>query len=288
MSVRNLQGLIPLLEEAENGRYAVGGFVFANAETAQAIVEAGCALRSPVLLMIGPWEIPVLKPRMIANMARSLAGLVDVPVCLHLDHAGDIGLVRECLEAGFTSVMMDASRCDFEDNVSLTKQVVEMAHAKGVSVEGELGAVGRVGDPSVEGGPEASLTDPAQAAEFARRTGVDALAVAIGNAHGIYEQRPVLDFERLRAIRDAVSVPLVLHGGSGTPPDQLQEAIDIGISKINVASELSRAFLGAIEDSAARWGGKAWFGFALQDAKAAVAQVVERWMRLLGSAGRIA
>jgi ketose-bisphosphate aldolase len=283
-----LQGLIPLLRHAEGNGYALGGFVFANAETAQAIVETGSALRSPVLLMIGPWEIPVLRPRMIAAMAKALASQADVPVCLHLDHAGDIELVEECLGAGFPSVMMDGSRHDFEENVRLTRLVVEMAHAKGVSVEGELGAVGRVDDSSVEGAPEASLTDPGQAAEFVQRTGVDALAVAIGNAHGIYERRPVLDFERLRAIRKAVSVPLVLHGGSGTPPDQLREAIDIGISKVNVASELSRAFLDAIEDSPARRGGKAWFGFALQDAKGAVAQVVERWMRVLGSAGRVA
>jgi len=283
-----LQRVIPLLEQAEREQYAVGGFVFANAETAQAIVETGSALRSPILLMIGPWEIPVLRPRMIVAMAKALASQADVPVCLHLDHAGDIELVEECLAAGFPSVMMDASRHDFEENVRRTKRVVQMAHAKGVSVEGELGAVGRVDDSSLEGAPEASLTDPVQAAEFVERTSVDALAVAIGNAHGIYERRPELDFERLRAIRQAVGVPLVLHGGSGTPPDQLREAIDIGISKVNVASELSRAFLSAIEDSPARRGGKAWFGFALQDAKGAVAQVVERWMRVLGSAGRVA
>jgi ketose-bisphosphate aldolase len=281
---KGFAGLAPMLEEARQDGYAVGAFNFANAETAQAIVEQGAALRSPTLMMIGPWETPLLGAGFVVDIAKRLAERADVPVCLHLDHASEVGPIRECIEAGFPSVMIDASRCEFEENVRRTKVVVDMAHAKAVAVEGELGAVGSVGD-SVEGDRAASLTDPRQAAEFVERTGVDALAVAIGNAHGIYTQRPELDFERLQAIRDATGVALVLHGGSGTPSAQLHRAIEIGVAKVNVASELSQAYLGAIRERLAS--GNAWYSHAMMEAKAAFGQVVARWMRELGSAGKV-
>ena len=283
----SLIGLKPLLEEAQNGHYAVPGFIYCNAETAQAVVEKSCELRSPVILMTGPWEIPLLGARTLVNIAEWVASGADVPVCLHLDHGKDLALVEECVQAGFSSVMMDASVHDFEENVRLTRAAAEIAHAKGVDIEGELGAVGRVDDSTVEGDAGASLTDPSQAAEFVERTGIDALAGAIGNAHGMYKQRPVLDFDRLEKIRDATGVPLVLHGGSGTAPDQLKRAIDIGISKVNVASALSRAYVAGIQKAVAEKDGKAWFAHALVDGKAAVAEVVEKWLRELGTANRV-
>jgi len=280
-----LVGLSTLLQRAQKERYAVPGFNFCNAETAQAIVEECAALRSPALLMIGTWEIPLLGPGVLADIVTSLASRADVPVCLLLDHAPDIELVRECIAAGFSSVMMDASQHDFEENVRLTRAVVELAAQKDVDVEGELGSVGRVDDPVIEGGGEPRLTDPDEVAEFVERTGIRALAVAIGNAHGIYRQRPELDFERLQAIRKATDVPLVLHGGSGTPADQLSRAIEIGISKVNVATELSRAYLEGVQKAiAARE--HIWYADALLDAKAATAQVVRRWVRQLGSGGK--
>lgn len=272
-----------MLEHAARDHYAVGAFNYCNAETAQAAVEAGVALRSPVMFIIGPWEIPLLGAKMVVKLAEIVAASADVPVCLHLDHAEDVDLVKECIDAGFPSVMMDASKYEFEENIRLTRLVVEMARPLGVTVEGELGAVGRVDDSTPEGGAGDTLTIPSQAAEFVERTGVDALAVGIGNAHGIYTKRPVLDFERLAEIRQAVSVPLVLHGGSGTPPEQLHRAIDIGISKVNVASEIGRAFMKAIGNTE-----KTWYAHTLVEAKAAAREVVERWMRELGSAGRIA
>ena len=281
-----LIGLNPMLETAQKNHYAVGAFNYCNAETAQAVAETGAELRSPVMFIIGPWEIPLLGSKMVVDIAKWVAAEADVPVCLHLDHATEIDLVKECIQAGFPSVMMDASQYDFEENVRLTKMIVDMAHAKGVTVEGELGAVGRVDDETLEGDAGATLTQPDKAAEFVKRTGIDALASAIGNAHGIYTQRPVLDFERLEAIRAATGVPLVLHGGSGTPSDQLQKAIGIGISKVNVASELGRAFLNAIEQFDEAKGGKAWWAHALMDAKSAVKQTTAKWMRELGSAGR--
>jgi len=282
-----LVGLNPMLEEAQKNHYAVGAFNYCNAESAQAIAEVGCELRSPVMLITGPWEVPILGAKMLADIAKWVAAEASVPVCLHLDHATEIELVRECIEAGFPSVMIDASRHNFEENIRLTKMVVDMAHPRGITVEGELGAVGRVDDSTVEGEGESSLTEPDRAAEFVERTGVDALASAIGNAHGIYTQRPILDFERLTAIRYATGIPLVLHGGSGTPADQLHQAIDIGISKVNVASELGRAFLNAIEQFDESRDHKAWWGHAIIDAKSAIKQVVARWTKELGSVGKV-
>jgi len=280
-----LVGLSTLLHRAQKERYAVPGFNFCNAETAQAIVEECAALRSPALLMIGTWEIPLLGPGVLADIVTSLASRADVPVCLLLDHAPDIELVRECIAAGFSSVMMDASQHDFEENVRLTREVVRIAEGTGVDVEGELGSVGRVGDLASEGRAEPRLTDPGEVAAFVERTGIQALAVAIGNAHGIYRQRPELDFERLQAIRKATDVPLVLHGGSGTPADQLSRAIEIGISKVNVASELSTAYLEGVQQAMAA-DEHIWYAGALMGAKAATAEVVRRWVRQLGSEGK--
>lgn len=275
-----------MLGPAQRGHYAVGAFNYCNFETAQAVVEAGMALRSPVMYITAPWETSLLGPEAVVEVARYVAARADVPVCLHLDHATDVESVKECIEAGFPSVMIDASAHDFEENVRMTRAVVDMARPAGITVEAELGAVGRVDDATVEGSDGNSLTDPDMAAEFVRLTGVDALAVAIGNAHGIYTQQPELDLARLDRIRAAVSVPLVLHGGSGTPSDQLRRAIEIGISKVNVASELSRAYLNAIQQAVAQSDGKIWYVSALIDAKKAVTEVVERWMAKLGSAGK--
>ena len=282
-----LVDLATLLKSAQQGHYAVGAFTFTNAETIQAIVEEAGTQRSPALLMIGPWEMPLMGTQLTADIVRLAAQEASVPVCLHLDHATELQQVQDCLAAGFSSVMMDASAHEFETNVAMTRQVVDLAHPRGVSVEGELGAVGRGDGWAIEGVGESTLTDPARAAEYVERTGVDALAVSIGNGHGIYTQRPQLDFERLAAIRDAVDVPLVLHGGSGTPLEQLQESISLGICKVNVASELSRAFLNAIVDTVAGTDGKVWWTTALTYGKTAMQEVVARWMGELGCAGRV-
>lgn len=276
--------LTQMLKDAQKNNYAVGAFSYCNAETGQASVEKGCEFRSPVIFIAGPWEISLLGAKMLAGISKILSGNADIPICLHLDHATDIELVQECINAGFSSVMMDASACDFEENIRLTKMVVKMAHAKGVSVEGEIGALGRVDNFSVEGSADASLTDPSQAAEFAERTGVDALAISIGNAHGIYPQRPELDLDRLQIIRNLTDVPLVLHGGSGTPEDQLKRAIQIGITKVNVASELARAFISTIQKAEIK---QEWYSHTLGNAKSAFGDLVGKWMQILESVGRI-
>lgn len=287
MSTNKLIGLTSLLENAQKGHYAVGSFSCINAETVQAIAETASSLRSPVIMMAAPIEMELIGPRLLVKIAESVASqFFDVPICLHVDHADDPDVLKECIEAGFSSIMIDASKHDYEENVRLTKLVVEMAHPKGITVEGELGAVGRVDDATFEGGGKASLTDVDQAADFVKRTGIDALAVAIGNAHGIYRQQPELDLELLQAIRGAVDVPIVLHGGSGTPDEQLRRAIEIGITKVNVGSELCRAYLNATVQAVEKSSGKVWYSDIFKDAKAAYAEVAAMWMRKLGSAGK--
>ncbi|MHB1458145.1 MAG: class II fructose-bisphosphate aldolase, partial [Armatimonadota bacterium] len=231
-----------MLKDAEAGHYAVGAFNYCNAETAKAIIDEGARKKSPVMMICGPWELDLVGPNMLVKMVDILSEEAGVEVCLHLDHATDVETVKRCIDAGFPSVMIDGSHCNtYEENVTLTRMVVEMAKPFGITVEGELGSVGRVDDCSPEANDKSLLTDPAQAAEFERLTGVDALAVGIGNGHGMYPQSPVLDFERLQEIRNVVTVPIVLHGGSGTPAHQLHQAIDLGVSKVNVASELGRS-----------------------------------------------
>jgi ketose-bisphosphate aldolase len=275
-----------LLLAARRGGYAVPGFCIWNAETIAAVLATAQEEQAPVILMCGPGEFPLLPPRALADLARRAVAEVDVPVAFHLDHGDILARCRECLDAGFSSVMIDASHHPFADNVALTRQVVEWARPLGVTVEGEIGALGRVDDATTEGSGTATLTDPDEAARFVGETGVDALAVSIGNAHGIYPGRPQLDFERLAQIADRVDVPLVLHGGSGTPEADLQRAIRAGMCKVNVASELARAFretlLHAWLDSAR----PTWPPLAEVEAMAEIQNVVRRWLRRTGAAGR--
>jgi tagatose 1,6-diphosphate aldolase GatY/KbaY len=181
--------------------------------------------------------------------------------------------------------MLDYSTRSFDENVAALKDVVALAHAKGVTVEGEIGCVGKVDDATVEGAESSTLTDPRQAARYAQMTGVDVLAVSIGNAHGIYTRLPVFDFVRLDQIRQAVGIPLVLHGGSGTQPEYIRKAVAMGMAKINVASELCKAFRDTYAAEHAP-GKPGWLPTNLGATKAAMAKVVERWLTLSGAAGK--
>jgi tagatose 1,6-diphosphate aldolase GatY/KbaY len=270
-----------MLEKARRDRYAVGGFNFCNAETAQVVLSVAEKLRSPAMLISAASEVELCGMVETVKIVRLVAEQFSVPVCLHLDHTDSVKTVCEAVDAGFSSVMIDASHFPFEKNVEMTKAVVEYAHKRGVSVEGELGAVGQNKDAQHEGVGPQSLTDPSAAAEFVERTGVDALAVSIGNAHGLYAKLPELDFDLLKTIRDQVEIPLVLHGGSGTPPEHLQRAISLGICKVNVASEIGKAFADSFVETMTAGG--VWWVFAMQKAKNAIAPVIERWIRNLGS-----
>jgi tagatose 1,6-diphosphate aldolase GatY/KbaY len=281
-----LTSLQPLVEDAQRNGYAIPALNFINAESAEVILDMASALRAPALLLISPFECELVGMKTLVRIVSLLAEQTDVPVCLHLDHSKEIEPVYAAIAAGFSSVMVDGSSHEFEENVRLTKLAATHAHERGVSIEGELGAVGRVDAQTEEGQSGSTLTDPARAAEFVERSGVDFLAVSIGNAHGLYAQQPVLDFDRLAALRDATGVPLVLHGGSGTPPDQLRRAVELGICKVNVASELCRAWQAAVQAAWARENGTIWWSRAFEEGKAALRPIVRRWMEELGSAGR--
>jgi ketose-bisphosphate aldolase len=270
--------------KARSGRYAVGGFNFCNAETAQAVLAEAEDLRSPAMLIASSSEAQLCGLADTVKIARLVAERITVPVCLHLDHTDDVKTVCDAVDAGFSSVMIDGSHFSFEKNIEMTRAVVEYAHKKGVSVEGELGAIGQNKDAQHEGVGPQSLTDPEKAVEFVERTGVDALAVSIGNSHGFYAKRPELDFALLQDIAGKVEVPLVLHGGSGTPLDHLQKAISLGVGKVNVASEIGRVFTETFTQRMAAGG--VWWVMALQEAKQVIGLVVRRWIHDLGSAGK--
>ncbi len=274
-----------LLQPAWRAGYAVPSFCAWNAEVTETVLEVAARLRAPVILMSGPGEFPLNSPDTLARVTRVLAEKYDVPAALHLDHGDSPELVETCLAAGYTSVMLDYSTRPFEENAAALKAVVGRAHRLGVTVEGEIGCVGQVDDLTVEGSKSSTLTDPAEAARYAEVTGVDALAVSIGNAHGLYTRLPVFDFERLEKIRKLVPVPLVLHGGSGTQPEYLRKAIALGMAKVNVASELCQAFREGYAQAHAG-GNPGWLPTTLGGLKPALARVVEKWLKLCGAEGR--
>lgn len=235
-----------VLQLAEEQKIAYGAYVTVSYETARAAIEAGSELDCPVIFITGTdcCELMGGFEGTVETVKRAMA-YATVPVVLHLDHCRTYEECVQAIQAGYSSVMIDGSSLPFEENVALTKKVADYAHTLGVTVEGELGKlVGEEGNLIVKG-PEAAQTDPKEAEEFVRRTGVDCLAVAIGTQHGHYTAAPKLNIERLKAIKEVVDVPLVLHGGSGTPLDQVQEAIRCGIRKINVATDV----LTAVADS---------------------------------------
>ena len=231
---------------AQRGGYAVPAFNFENMEMVQAILAAAEETGSPVLLQTTPSTIKYMTLRQAYAMVKAEADAVRVPVSLHLDHCESYEGVCAALEAGYSSVMIDASKLDFEENIALTQKTVQAARERGVPVEAELGTVG-----GKEDGHSASIayTDPAQAVDFFQRTGVDLFAVAIGTAHGFYKGEPKLDFELLQTIAGLISAPLVLHGGSGIPDEMIRKTIQLGICKVNFATELRAAMTAAVRQA---------------------------------------
>lgn len=239
----------PLLKAARRSGHAVAALNFYNAETLLAHVRAARQLKASIILQTTESTINYLGLPMIVAMAGVAAEEIGQPVALHLDHGGSYELAARCVEAGYTSVMIDGSKLPFAENCALTRRVVELAQAHGVSVEGELGHVAH-NDEAAADDIERFYTRPEDAARFVAETGVDALAVAVGTAHGFYKGEVRLDFDRLTQIREAVgATALVLHGGSGVPDDLLRRAIECGITKINFGTELKNAFTLAVKAS---------------------------------------
>ncbi len=276
----------PLLQAAKEGGYCIGAFNVHTLEMLQAVVEAAEETRSPLIIQSTVGTVKHLGPDYIAAAATVAANRSSVPIALHLDHCSDFGTIMQCIRAGYTSVMIDASHDPFEKNVEQTRKVVEAASAVGVNVEAELGRVGGVEDDIVVDERDALLADPGECAKFVELTGVHTLAPAIGTAHGIYKGDPNIDFDRIGRIAAKVSVPLVLHGGSGIPEDQVRRAVSLGMSKMNVATELRIVFSDAIKEVFAKNPEENDPRKYMVPAKQALKAAAIEKMRLCGSIGK--
>ncbi len=283
-----------ILSDAQNKKYAVPAFDVSNYEMMRAVLEVCEEERSPALLMVLEGDLAGKGMQLMPAMVKSASDFFNVPVCLHLDHARDFAFIKKAIESGFSSVMFDGSVLPFEQNLAKTLEVVHFAHSHGISVEAELGHVGdaMVGNlgASESGDVEAedTLTDPDEAGKFFETTKVDALAVAIGTSHGVYKSTPTLRIDRLEEITAKCGAPLVLHGGSGTPYDQLKKAIEKGICKINIFSDVVQSLnsglkikLDAITNPAT------WPQYIFEEARARMKETIRSKIRAFGSNGRI-
>lgn len=237
-----------LLRDARKNHYAVGAFNVENMEMMLAVLAAAEAEQSPVILQTTPSTLKYADTGVFAAMARAMAQRAGVPVAMHLDHGSSFELCEQAVRDGYTSVMIDGSKLPLEENIALTRRVVEMARCSNpeLNVEAELGRLGGKEDNVVVKEGEDIYTDPDEAVRFVAESGVDSLAVAIGTAHGFYKGKPKLDFDRLAQLRDAVPVPLVLHGSSGVPDEDVARAISLGVCKVNFATELRAAYTAAV------------------------------------------
>mgnify|MGYP003365740548 CR=1 FL=1 len=236
-----------MLHKAQQEGYAVPAFNIHNLETLQVVVETSAELRSPLIVAGTPGTFSYAGIGNIVAIAGDLAKTYNQPLAIHLDHHEKLEDVKSKVLAGVRSAMIDGSHLPFADNIELVKTVTDYCHRYDVSVEAELGRLGGQEDDLVVDGKDALYTNPDQAFEFVKRTGIDSLAVAIGTAHGLYTATPKLDFERLAEIRQLVDIPLVLHGASGLPAEDIRKAISLGICKVNVATELKIAFSDALK-----------------------------------------
>ncbi|MBR5840736.1 MAG: class II fructose-bisphosphate aldolase [Victivallales bacterium] len=238
--------MLDLLRPAREKGYALPAFECWNSASIYGAVAAAAEGGFPLILQASPLEYGTMGGAdVLRRIAELYANRFGVTMALHLDHGSTLEHAQECIEAGFTSVMLDASTASFEENAALSRSVVEKAHPKGITVEAELGHVG-VGADGATAESNDWLTVPEEAEHFVKETGIDCLAVAIGTIHGEYRSTPKLRLERLKAIASLVKEPLVLHGGSGTPWEQLRQAIALGISKINICTDLNKAYLHGI------------------------------------------
>ena len=235
-----------LVYEARANGYAIGSFNVASLEMIESVLMASAETQTPVIVSTNPTETRTLRPEIVYAIVSTLSDDLGVTCALHLDHGDSFELAMRCLRAGYTSLMFDGSHFALDENIRLTKQVVKAAHAVGVSVEGEVGRLSGVEDELMVSAEDAHLTNIDEAIRFVEETNVDVLAVAIGNAHGFYQQKPKLDFDRLQAIHNAVGIPIVLHGGTGIPVADVQRAIGLGIGKMNVAARIRRAYMKTI------------------------------------------
>jgi fructose-bisphosphate aldolase class II len=298
-----------LLDAARQGGYAVGAFNINNMEFVQAILEAAAELRSPVIIAVSEGAIKYAGFETLVSLVNVEAEGKDIPISLHLDHGKDMAVIDRCIEGGFTSVMIDGSHLPFEENIEITKEVVEKARKAGVSVEGELGRLAGIEDNVSVSEQDALFTDPEEAKVFVERTGVDSLAIAVGTSHGAYKFKGEarLAFDRISTIGSLVDVPLVLHGASGVnqehvalansfgaelagtkgvPDEAIRKAVKLGIAKVNIDTDMRIAFTAylrkALDEKKENIDPRKYLGAA----RAAVGEVVRSKMKLFASEGK--
>jgi tagatose 1,6-diphosphate aldolase GatY/KbaY len=290
MSIRTAKDI---LVEATEGKYAVGAFNITNLIQMEAVVEAHIDHKAPLIIQTSVTPSKFLGKDVLVAIFRSLAESAPIPMALHLDHCREVDYCKECADSGYTNVMIDASREDFEENVRQTKEVVEHCHRLGTaSVEGELGTVSGVEDQIKVAEDEAQLCNPDQAVEFVDRTGVDLLAPAIGTAHGVYKTKdPKVDFDRFGKIFQLVNgqgvrAPLVVHGGTGLSKEYVDRLIGLGGSKFNVSTDLKHALIDSTYDYISAHRDEYNPGKVDVAVKDAIREKVAYWIGLLGSAGK--
>ncbi len=290
MSVVNAK---EIMMEAAKGKFAIGAFNITDLTQMEGVIDAAVELKSPVIIQTSVKPAKFLGADVLVAIYRTIAASAPVPICLHLDHCTEVSYCKKCAEAGYTNVMIDASKLPFDGNVAQTKEVVDYCHKVGaISVEGELGTVGGVEDQIKVAEDEAQLANPGQAVEFVQATGLDIFAPAIGTAHGVYKTKnPKIDFERLGQINQmlnggGVKIPLVVHGGTGLPEDYIRKLVGMGGAKFNVSTELKHTMIDAEFEYISSHREEYEPGkvdIALRDA---VRKVVGRWMQVLGSTGK--
>jgi tagatose 1,6-diphosphate aldolase GatY/KbaY len=282
-----------MLVDAAQGGYAVGAFNITNIVQMEAVIETVVARGAPVIIQTSVTPTKFLRPEVLVAAFRALAEPAPIPACLHLDHCTDLEFCKRCAELGYTNIMYDGSKLEFDENVRVTREVVEHCHGLGdITVEGELGTVSGVEDQVRVAETEAELCDPARSLEFVERSGVDLFAPAIGTAHGVYlTENPKIDFERFEQIQQIVNgrqivTPLIVHGGTGLKPEVVKRLVALGGAKFNVSTDLKYAWIDAAYDHISTHRNEYNPGKIDLAAKRAVMGRVEYWIDLLGCAGK--
>lgn len=282
-----------IMVEAAKGKYAVGAFNITNLIQMEAVIDAAVDKKAPLIIQTSVKPSKFLRTDVLVAIYRTIAQSAPIPICLHLDHCTDVDYCKKCADAGYTNIMIDASKQSYEENIRQTKEVVEYCHSVGdISVEGELGTVSGVEDQIKVAEDEAALANPVQAVEFVERTGLDIFAPAIGTAHGVYKTKnPKVDFERLGKINkllngDGIKTPLVVHGGTGLPEDYIKKLIEMGGAKFNVSTELKHTLIDATHEYIGAHRDEYDPGKVDAAVRDAIRMAVSHWIDMLGSAGK--
>ena len=276
-----------LLIDAQRNKYAVGAFNVENMEMVLAVLSAAEETNSPVIMQTTPGTVKYAGADMYFANIRAAARRTRIPVACHLDHGNSLAIAVQALHAGYTSIMIDGSKLPFEETTALTKTVTEICHAVNIPVEAELGRVGGKEDGLDNSQSENPYTDPDEAAVFVERTGCDSLAVAVGTAHGVYKGIPHINFDVLAKIHEAVNIPLVLHGTSGVPDDQVIRCVSMGMCKVNYATDLRIAYTYGvkkyIKENPGVFDPKKYGSYGMEEVK----RYVKERMQVIGSCGRV-